>query len=488
MNTPSGADQATRISTGISGLDEILNGGFVPARSYLVRGGPGSGKTTLGLHFLTSGSSNGDNALFISLAEPESQIRDNASAVGFDLSGVKFLDLSPNPDFFSEGQSYDIFSPAEVERDPITRRIIEQIEQLKPTRVFIDSMTQFRYLASDAFQFRKQALSFLRYLSEHGATVLVTSEGTPEAPDDDLRFMSDGVIEVGLNQGNRALRVSKLRGSDFRTGWHSIRLGDRGMAVFPRLLPDSYSRNYASGRIASGSVDLDQLCGGGLERGTITIITGPTGVGKTTLGLVFMKEAAARGERSVVYTFEENSETLLARCEAINIPVRQMIEGGKLSVVKVEPLQYSPDEFAQSVRFQVEELNSSIVMIDSIAGYRVSLRGEDLVHHVHALAKYLANMGVTVLLISEIESITGDFRATDVGISYLADNVLFLRYLEVEGELRKAVGVLKKRMGDFEKSVRELEITRYGVRVGKPLIGLRGILSGVPEVTNGKRE
>jgi circadian clock protein KaiC len=156
--------------------------------------------------------------------------------------------------------------------------------------------------------------------------------------------------------------------------------------------------------------------------------------------------------------------------------------------VKVEPLQYSPDEFAQSVRFQVEELNSSIVMIDSIAGYRVSLRGEDLVHHVHALAKYLANMGVTVLLISEIESITGDFRATDVGISYLADNVLFLRYLEVEGELRKAVGVLKKRMGDFEKSVRELEITRYGVRVGKPLIGLRGILSGVPEVTNGKRE
>lgn len=199
------------VSTGVAGLDEILYGGLVANRAYLVRGGPGCGKTTLGLHFLRCGAANGESCLFTTLGEPEAQLRTNAESLGFDLTNIHFLDLSPNAAFFTEMQSYDIFSPAEVEREPITQQILDQISALHPQRVFLDAMTQFRFLASDDFQFRKQVLSFLRFLVEQGATVLFTSEGSEANPDDDLQFMSDGVIHLHLSPIERSIRVSKLR-------------------------------------------------------------------------------------------------------------------------------------------------------------------------------------------------------------------------------------------------------------------------------------
>jgi circadian clock protein KaiC len=254
------------------------------------------------------------------------------------------------------------------------------------------------------------------------------------------------------------------------------------MAVFPRLVPERQRRDFVAEPLASGVPELDEMLHGGLERGTVTIVTGPTGVGKTTLGIQFIKEAAGRGEQSVMYTFEEGKQTLLNRCEQINIPVRAMLERGTLSATQIEPMQYTPDEFARLVRREVEERNGRIVMLDSIAGFSLSMQGRDLVTHLHALTMYLKSVGVTVILINEVESITGEFRATEDKISYLADNIVFLRYLEVQGEMRKAIGVLKKRAGNFEKTLREIKITRYGLKVGKPLSGLRGILSGSPEL------
>ena len=253
------------------------------------------------------------------------------------------------------------------------------------------------------------------------------------------------------------------------------------MEIFPRLKPESHQREFTQAAIASGVPELDELLHGGLERGTVTILTGPTGVGKTTLGLQFMKEAAGRGERSVIYTFEEATENLLARSEAVNIPVHAMIDRGTLSVVQIEPLLFSADEFAGLVRHEIETKQARIVMIDSVAGYKVAMRGDTLVRNLHSICKYLQNMGVTTILVNEIEEITGNFRATDVGISYIADNIIFLRYLEIEGQMRKAIGVLKKRLSDFEKTLREINITRYGIKVGEPLTRLRKILSGTPE-------
>jgi len=441
---------------------------------------------------LTAGVELGEKPLFITLGEPEAQLRANAEWLGFDIEAMPFLDLSPSSEFFTEVQTYDIFSASEVEREPTTQKIIEQVRAVKPQRVFLDAITQFRYLAADEFQFRKQVLSFLRFLVEGGATVVYTSEGTLSAPDDDLQFISDGVIYLELLPEGRAVSVTKLRGSNFRNGRHSMRLTETGMQVFPRLRPDKYQQDFVAEPISSGIPEMDELLHGGLERGTVTVISGPSGVGKTTVGIQFMKEAAGRGERSVVYIFEESISTLLRRCESVNIPVQQMMAQGSLSVIPVEPLLYSPDEFANMVRTEVEKHQTRIVMIDSISGYQVSMRGQDLVSNLHALCKYLKNMGVTVILINEIETLNGDFRITEIGISYLADNLVFIRYLErqfhTRTEIRKAIGVIKKRVSNFEKSLRELEITRYGLKVSKPIRGLRGILGATPIWVDGEAE
>jgi circadian clock protein KaiC len=147
----------------------------------------------------------------------------------------------------------------------------------------------------------------------------------------------------------------------------------------------------------------------------------------------------------------------------------------------VEPLRFSPAEFALLVRREVEDKGAEIVMIDGISGYQLTLAGDDLISHLHALGRYLKNMGVTVIFINDTESITGEFRATEVGASYLCDNLIFLRYIELDGELRKAIGVLKKRLGDFGRALRSLEITPAGLKVGEPLTDLRGVLTGMPE-------
>ena len=477
--------QHDRLSSGISGLDEILEGGLLPQRAYLVRGGPGAGKTTLGLEFLTAAQD--EPTLFIALGETEAQVRANADRLGFDTQAIAFLDLSPSSGFFTEVETYDIFSPAEVEREPTTQKIVEQVKQIRPRRVFIDAMTQFRYLSSDVFQFRKQVLSFLRFLLEQGATVMFASESSDTNPDDDLQFMSDGVINLHHQGSDRSLSVTKFRGSSFRSGAHTLRLLKTGMEVFPRLQPERHDRDFVLETISSGVTELDSLLHGGIERGTVTVLTGPTGVGKTSLGIQFVKAAAVRGERSIVYTFEEQVGTLLQRAESIGMHVEDMVEKGRLSVVSIEPLHLSPDEFANLVRQEVEQKQVRIVMIDSIAGYQLSVRGDELITHIHALCKYLQNMGITVILVNETESITGDFRATEIGISYLADNIVFLRYLEISGEMRKAIGVLKKRLSDFERTLRELDITADGIKVGQPLSQLRGLLTGIPEWT-GRRD
>jgi circadian clock protein KaiC len=475
-------DANPRLSSGISGLDEILDGGFLTGRTYLVRGGPGTGKTTLGLHFLQDGVQHEERVLFITLEESHKNIQQNNANPCFDIEKINFLDVSPTSEFFSQVQSYDIFSAAEVEREPLTRQITAEIEKLQPTRVFLDPVTQFRYLNPDTFQFRKQMNSLLRYLVEQGATVLVTSENSKEAPDDDMQFMCDGVVEMNFIDGSRTLSISKMRGSSFRPGTHGMKLSATGIEVFPRLLPINQKKGYDFEMIPSGIPEIDELLHGGIERGTVTIISGPSGVGKTTLGMQFMKEAAGRGERSVVYTFEEEAELILKRSDSIGLPARKMLERGTLELIKIEPLQYSPDEFAHVVRMDVEKNGTQIVMVDSIAGYSLALKGENIQARLHALAKYLQNLGIAVIIINEVESIVGDFRATEAGISHLADNIIFLRYLEIDGSLKKAIGVLKKRLSSFEQTLRELEVTRYGIKVGKPLTGLSGILRGIPEI------
>ena len=364
-----------RVSTGVAGLDEVLCGGFIAGRSYLVRGGPGTGKTTLGLHFLTEGVRHGERVLLITLTESEPQIRANAETMGFDLSGVSFLDLSPGPEFFAESEAYDVFSPAEVERQPTTAKITERIDEVKPQRIFLDVMTRLRYLSPDVFQFRRQSLSMVRYLIGRGATLLFSSECTEADPDDDFQFLADGVMSLESTPAGRNLVVMKLRGSDFRGGVHCVLLGGAGLEVLPRLLPEPGVSEYSTEIMSSGIPEMDELLNGGIDRGGITLITGASGVGKTTVGLQFLKEAAGRGDLCALYSFEEEVQSILHRCAGVNIPAESMVSCGTLSLVKVEPLRYSADEFAHLVRRDVMEKGTRIVMLDGVCGYRLSVRG-----------------------------------------------------------------------------------------------------------------
>ena len=476
-----------RLSTGIAGLDQVLSGGLLPQRSYLVRGVAGTGKTTLGIHFLTAGAARGERTLYITLGQPEDGIRHDAQSFGFNLSGIPILDLSPTPEFFTKVKAYDIFTPADVEREPTTQKVIEQVEKHKPQRVFVDAITQFRHLASDSQQFHKQTLAFLNYLTEKQATVLFTSESSRVTPDDDLQFHSDGIITLGVTEHGRTLKVSKFRGSNCQHGRHALRITDRGLTVYPRLLPEAHRQAFVPEVIPSGIAALDEVLHGGVERGTTTLITGPAGVGKTTMALHFVNEAAKRGEHSVVYVLEEPLSVLTARSEALKIPISAMIKKGALSLFQVEPHRYMPEEFVGIVRQEVEQRQARLVMIDSIAAYRKFLRGDDLMTDLHALSQYLQNMGVKIVLTNEIEQIAGGFQATEYGVSYLAGNVIYLRYMERRTkkgalEIGRCVGVLKKRLTDFEKTVRELEITGEGMKVGEPVLGLQGVLSTMPVV------
>lgn len=473
-----------RLSTGIEGLDDVLHGGLIPERGYMIAGRPGTGKTILGLHYLQAGIAAGEDCLYVNLEEDEADVRSNAASLGFDLTGIEFLDLTPGADTTTVDHQYDIFTPGEVEGPSVTASIRERFAEVEPDRVFIDPLTQLRRFAVDEETFRIQILDLMNRFTDNHATVLFTSQATETTPDDDLQYLSDGTLELEMNDPDRTIAVPKFRGSRSRSGRHSLRITGAGMVVYPRIEPGQRTKSFTNDEISSGIEAVDEMLHGGIERGTITLLSGPTGVGKTTLGTQFMKETASRGERSVIYTFEETLDTILARSDALGIPAAEMLEQGTLSIEAVEALELSAAEFATMVKHEVEANDAKLVMIDGINGYRLSIRGPhtDLERELNSLGRYLKNQDVAVILVDSVDSITGDFQPTSEGVSYLADNIVFLRYIEIQGELRKAIGVLKKRTSDFERTLREFEIsTESGIVVGDPLTGLRGILRGTPD-------
>lgn len=470
-----------RLSSGVAGLDQILDGGLIENRAYLVRGGPGLGKTTLGLHFLTAAKED-EATLFVGFQEPSDQIEANAKAVGVEVTRIHFLSLVPDEHFFTDQQGYDIFSSADVEQEPLAQAIVKAVEEVAPKRVFVDSLTQLRFLSADAFQYRKQVISFLRFLTQRGITVLFTSEHSQDVPDDDLQFMSDGVINLEIGHAGPAARVSKFRGSGFVNGRHHMRLGKRGMQVFPRLVPPATKKANDELKIwSSGCAKIDAILHGGLEAGTISLITGPAGVGKSTLAAQFAADAARKGASSALFLFEEDYNIFLRRTRSLGLGLDEAIDQGVVNIELVEPMRYLADEFSAKVLEQIKQNGVELVVLDSVAGFRLTLDGEDVEARLHTFSKTLARMGVTVILINETQAVTSqEFQATEKGISYLSDNVIFLRYMEVEGSLAKALGVLKKRLSGFDNTMRNYVIGEGGLIMHDTVEGMHGVLSGMP--------
>lgn len=469
-----------KISSGLDGLDNILQGGLIPQKAYLIKGGPGTGKSTLGIHFLRQAVENDEKALCVTLVESAESLKQNAENLGIDLGKVAFLDLSPDGDLTENSGHYSVFSSADVEQPDIMESISEVITKHEPSRVLLDSFTMLRLLNNDPYQMRKMTLSLVNYITNRGATLLMTSESL-DGSSDDAAFWVDGIVELENQSDWRNLQVTKFRGSDYQSGKHAFKLTGSGFKVYPRLRPNSYNRQFKQETLSSGIEGIDKLLHGGIEKGSTNLVIGPSGVGKTNLGLQFIKEAAMRNEHSTIYTFEESEELIVRRSEMIGTPISDMIDEGNLNIMAVEPLSYSPDEFATVVREDVEQNNTRLVMLDAIGGYGMAVRGEHILERLHSLTVYLQNMGVTTLLINESQNVTGDFVTTDISASYLADNIIFLRYLEVQAQMKKAIGVLKKRLSGFENFIREYEITSDGIKVGSQFKNMRGILSGLPE-------
>lgn len=476
------------LSTGIVGLDHILKGGLIPQRFYLVRGGPGVGKTTLGLHFLFEALQNGEKPLLITMTEPANKIKENGKKFGFAIDKINFIDLSPKSDFIKDNKDYDVFYAFQVEQEPLIEDLTTIIEDTKPDRIFIDGITQLKYLASDNFNFRKQILSLMHFLMDYETTVMLTSEVGNSSFDDDLQFLVDGIINLQYGNRNHSLEITKYRGSGFKKGAHSLKFKNNGIEVYPLLIPqDSHQiKNQSNEQISSGIPEIDELLHGGIEKATTTTITGPSGVGKTTLGTQFIKESGSKNFKSIIYTFEESNRTLLERGKSINISLDELRKNNNLIIKKVSASEYSLHEFINLVINDINNHDVSIVMLDSISGYFLSFKvfhdEHIMLMSLHDLCNYLTNEGITVLMINEMENITGDFYATEHNTSFLTDNIIFLRYIEIHGKLKKSIGVLKKRMSSFENTMREFKITREGLKVGEPLKNLRGILSGNPEI------
>ncbi|MFB6109789.1 MAG: ATPase domain-containing protein [Halodesulfurarchaeum sp.] len=474
----------SRVSTGIEGLDSILDGGLLERQNALLRGPPGAGKTIFGLHFLAEGVEQDETSLYINLGEPTEYVRQTAAEFDLHPEDIHFHDLSPSDEQFAEDETYSLFEAADVEQPAFIGSLTDTIQEIDPDRVLLDPITEFRYLTSDERQFRKQILGFLDLLKDADATVLLTSQAAETVSDEDLQFLTDTVLSLHKHETHRTVEVSKFRGSSYRDGHHSYAITDEGVSVWPRIRPDRDATADATDEtLSSGVPELDQLLEGGITHGTVTFLSGPTGVGKTTTGTQFLKEAVSQGESAVMYQFEESRHTLLQRAEAVNIPIGNLIEDGDLAIEEVPPEAYTLDEFGQMVRTAVEDEGVDVVMIDGTQGFKQNLRGlgdepqESLLH----LGRYLRSRGVSVIITHEIHNVTGTFQVTEEGTSNLADTIIFLRHVEYQGEMRKVIGTLKMRTSDFERSLRELEITEYGLSVGEPLPHLRGILSGTPE-------
>ncbi len=393
---PTSLTSPQRVSTGIRGLDTVLDGGLLAQRRYLVRGGPGLGKTSLGLNFLTA-DGNKDRSLFIGFQEPENELRQNAATVGLDTSDIDFLSLAPTEEFFTGAEAYDVFSASDVEQAPMIKSIVDAVEKIQPARVFIDSLTQLRFLSADLAQFRKQVLSFLRFLTDRGATVLFTSESTREIPDDDLQFLADGIIDLQQASSSAIIMIKKFRGSDFLRGMHQFRMDTNGFNVFPHTLPPQKKLTDSHPvQLSSGNEVLDTMLHGGLEAGTVTLVTGPTGIGKSTLGGLFAVETARSGRATALYQFEEEINSWMSRLRALAIDADTPISDGLLTLEQVEPLRYLADEFTNAVRRRIELEGIELVVIDSVTGFELTLGGDqNLNQSLHAFLKTLAGRGGT---------------------------------------------------------------------------------------------
>lgn len=478
----------TMISTGNEGLDVVLRGGLPAGRLYLLEGAPGSGKTTLAMQFLMDGVGKGERVLYVTLSETQEELEAVAASHGWTLDGIDVFEFDSASDVLGGGRDQSILHSWEMELGQTVKLIEAEVERVQPTRVVFDSLSEMRLLAQDPLRYRRQVLALKQFFAGGRSTIILIDDlsGNADGRDNHLHSLCHGVVTLerltlDFGAARRRLQVQKLRGVDFIAGYHDIAIRKGGVDVYPRLIAADHHSDYVGDTITSGVSELDALTGGGPLRGTSVLITGPAGTGKTTIALRYLDEACRRGENCSIFEFDERIGTMVLRAKAFGIDIQQHIDSGCLSVRQIDPAELSPGEFAAAIRSEVEQRESRLIVIDSLNGYMAAMPQEQqLILQMHELLSYLSQRGVVTFLINPQQGLVGTM-ASNLNVSYIADTVLLLRFFEADGRIRKAISALKNRGGLHEDTIRELRIDGDGLRVGEPLNGFRGILTGTPE-------
>ena len=475
------------LSSGVAGLDDILRGGFTRDRLYLIEGSPGSGKTTLALQFLIEGARRGESVLYITLSETAVELRSVAQAHDWSLEGIQIHEVLPSEHILDPEQQYSIFHPSDVETGIITKGILSVVEQVRPTRVVLDSLSELQLLAASPLVYRRQVLAFKQFFASRSCTTLFLDDRTASDGDLQVRSIAHGVISLdrmATDYGGirRRIEIIKYRGIAFGEGLHDYKIQQGGIVVFPRLVAADTRKDMVPRQFCSNLPALDALLGGGIEEGSSTLIAGPPGTGKSTLSTQFVAACLQQGNKAAMFVFEESASNLLNRADSLGMGLRAHLDAGRLSLRQVDPAQLTPGEFVHLVCRAADD-GAKVVVIDSLNGFLQAMPNEKLLAtHMHELLTYLGQRGVVTLLVGVQQGMLGGAMNSSVDASYLADNVILLRYFEAAGEVQQAISVFKKRGSEHERTIRRISIGAEGIRIGPVLKHLHGILTGVPKV------
>ncbi len=479
------SDTGRFLPSGVPGLDTILSGGFTRDRLYLVEGEPGTGKTTLALQFLTEGVRMGESVLYITLAETSVELAAVAGSHGWDLSGIHVEEIITDQNALDPDLQYSIFHPSEIELGTTTQRILAAVEKYQPTRAVLDSLSELQLLAESPLRYRRQVLALKQYLVSKNCTTIFLDDRTALNTDLQVRSVAHGVITLSLTDqayGNerRHLRIVKYRGIAFRGGAHDYRIVQGGLRVYPRLVASETRVRQPRVQLSTGLPELDTMLGGGLEEGTSTLVAGPPGSGKSTVAAQCVSAACKRGERCAMFLFEESRNNMLNRCDNMSLGLSQAISDGLLTVQQVDPAELTPGQFTQAV-VEAAEHDARVIVIDSLNGYMNAVPDERFMGtYLHELLTYLGQRGVVTIVVGIQAGLIGGNMTSSADASYIADNVLMLRYFENAGEVQQAISVFKKRGSSHERTLRRFCIDKQGPIVGPVLSGFHGILTGVP--------
>jgi len=471
-----------RLSTGSVAFDRILDGGL-PVRSMtVVAGEPGAGKTLFALQMLFHLGRQGKKGLyFTTLSEPS----------------VKLLKYMQQFSFFDEdavGKQVAFVDLGSVARgrnaEDTLKAISDRVEAEEPAVVVIDSFKAMRDLLSDTPAIRTFVYDLAVHTSGWGATTLFVGEYTSDEIARLAEFaIADGILRFGTQREEltavRVVDVLKLRGADCIMGRHFFEIGPDGLTFFPRVRSPDAGDDAAvasfTERASTGIAGLDEMLGGGLPRASSTVVQGATGTGKTLLGLHFLLEGARRGEPGVHFTLEETADQLRGIARALGWDLLELERRGLLTLSYASPVELSTDAYLDRARRLLEQVKAKRAVLDSLTSMELGVSSQRRFKElVYSMTKHLRALGVTFNMNMEITELLGSAQLSGHGVSFAADNLIQLKYVEQDGRLDRGISVLKARGVRHATEVRKMSIEGRGVEVGAPFRGLRGVLTGLP--------